>query len=60
MIRGAIIRGAHVARVCLSSEVRWRDDIASLQKRLNGPQNGSRNIRRMDIAEVLKAHGLRD
>ena len=30
MIRGAIIRGAHVARVCLSSEVRWRDDIASL------------------------------
>ncbi|NII73296.1 hypothetical protein FHW84_001865 [Dyella sp. SG562] len=37
-----------------------RDDIGSLQKRLNGPNNGSRNIWRMDIADVLKAHGLHD
>lgn len=37
-----------------------RDDIGSLQKRLNGPLNGSRNIWRMDIADVLKAHGLHD
>lgn len=37
-----------------------RDDIGSLQKRLNGPLNGSRNIWRMDIADVLKAHGIRD
>ena len=37
-----------------------RDDMGSLQKRLNGPNNGSRNIWRMDIADVLKAHGLHD
>jgi hypothetical protein len=37
-----------------------RDDIASLQKRLNGPLNGSRNLWRVDIAEVLRAHGVRD
>ena len=37
-----------------------RDDIGSLQKRLNGPLNGSRNIWHVDIAEVLKAHGLHD
>ncbi len=44
-------------------EVRFpktRDDIGSLQKRLDGPLNGSRNIWRVDIADVLRAHGIRD
>jgi len=42
-------------------EVRFpkpHDDIGSLQKRLNGPLNGSRNIWRVDIADVLRAHGV--
>ncbi|MFC4763562.1 TolB-like translocation protein [Dyella koreensis] len=36
-----------------------RDDAASLQKRLNGPLNGSRNIWRVDIGDVLRAHGIK-
>ncbi|SFS16966.1 WD40-like Beta Propeller Repeat [Dyella sp. OK004] len=42
-------------------EVRFpkpRDDAASLQKRLSGPLNGSRNIWRVDIGDVLRAHGI--
>lgn len=44
-------------------EVRFpkaRDDIGSLQKRLSGALNGSRNIWRASIADVLKAHGIND
>ena len=44
-------------------EVRFpkaRDDAGSLLKRLNGPLNGSRNIWRADIAEVLRAHGINE
>ena len=37
-----------------------RDSIATLQQRLSGPLNGSRNIWRVDIADVLRAHGLND
>jgi dipeptidyl aminopeptidase/acylaminoacyl peptidase len=42
-------------------EVRFpkaREDAASLQRRLNAPLNGSRNVWRMDIAAVLRAHGI--
>ncbi|HKR76135.1 MAG TPA: hypothetical protein VJR95_05680 [Rhodanobacter sp.] len=35
-----------------------RDDDASLQRRLQQPLNGSRNIWRFDIADVLRAHGV--
>lgn len=35
-----------------------RDDFASLQKRLQMPLNGSRNIWRVDISAVLRAHGI--
>jgi hypothetical protein len=35
-----------------------RDDAASLQRRLEGPLNGSRNIWRFDISDVLRAHGI--
>jgi hypothetical protein len=44
-------------------EVRFpktRDTIASLQQRLSGPLNGSRNIWRVDISDVLRAHGIED
>jgi Tol biopolymer transport system component len=44
-------------------EVRFpkrRDSTATLQQRLAGPLNGSRNIWRVDIADVLRAHGLND
>lgn len=34
------------------------DDIASLQQRLQSPLNGSRNLWRFDIADVLRAHGI--
>jgi hypothetical protein len=34
------------------------DDTASLQRRLEGPLNGSRNLWRFDIAGVLRAHGI--
>lgn len=34
------------------------DDITSLQRRLEGPLNGSRNLWRFDIAGVLRAHGI--
>ena len=37
-----------------------RDTAASLQKRLSGPLNGSRDIWRVDIADVLRAHGIKD
>jgi hypothetical protein len=35
-----------------------RDDIASLQDRLESALNGSRNIWRFDISDVLRAHGI--
>jgi WD40-like Beta Propeller Repeat len=35
-----------------------RDDARALQQRLSGPLNGSRNIWRVDIADVLRAHGI--
>ncbi|HET6805598.1 MAG TPA: hypothetical protein VFH59_09190 [Frateuria sp.] len=35
-----------------------RDDARSLQQRLSGPLNGSRNLWRVDIAGVLRAHGI--
>jgi hypothetical protein len=35
-----------------------RDDYASLMKRLGGTLNGSRNIWRCDISDVLRAHGI--
>ncbi|MGN6740399.1 hypothetical protein [Dyella sp.] len=34
------------------------DDMASLQRRLHSPLNGSRNLWRFDIADVLRAHGI--
>jgi hypothetical protein len=36
-----------------------RDTYESLMKTLNGPLNGSRNIWRFDISDVLRAHGIR-
>ncbi|MEW9571589.1 TolB family protein [Rhodanobacter sp. Si-c] len=42
-------------------EVRFpkpRDTAASLQQRLQQPLNGSRNLWRFDIADVLRAHGI--
>jgi hypothetical protein len=35
-----------------------RDDDASLQRRLQSPLNGSRNLWRFDISDVLRAHGI--
>ncbi|MGE7139415.1 hypothetical protein ACQKIE_17460 [Luteibacter sp. NPDC031894] len=35
-----------------------RDDVDSLQRRLSGPLNGSRNLWRFDISDVLRQHGL--
>jgi WD40-like Beta Propeller Repeat len=35
-----------------------RDDARSLQQRLSGPLNGSRNLWRVDISGVLRAHGI--
>ena len=37
-----------------------RDNLASLQQRMSGPLNGSRNIWRVDIGDVLRAHGIED
>lgn len=37
---------------------RPRDDAASLQRRLQLPLNGSRNLWRFDISDVLRAHGV--
>ena len=34
------------------------DDMTSLQRRLESPLNGSRNLWRFDIADVLRAHGI--
>jgi hypothetical protein len=35
-----------------------RDDATSLQRRLEAPLNGSRNLWLFDISDVLKAHGI--
>ena len=35
-----------------------RDNAASLQRRLGSALNGSRNVWRLDIADVLRAHGI--
>lgn len=35
-----------------------RDDAATLQRRLQSPLNGSRNLWRFDISAVLRAHGV--
>ena len=35
-----------------------QDDARSLQQRLSAPLNGSRNLWRVDISEVLRAHGI--
>ncbi|GGY30764.1 hypothetical protein GCM10008098_25420 [Rhodanobacter panaciterrae] len=35
-----------------------RDNGATLQQRLQSPLNGSRNLWRFDIADVLRAHGI--
>jgi hypothetical protein len=35
-----------------------RDDAQSLQRRLQEPLNGSRNLWRFDISDVLRAHGI--
>jgi hypothetical protein len=35
-----------------------RDDGRSLQRRLAGPLNGSRNLWRVDISDVLRTHGI--
>jgi Tol biopolymer transport system component len=37
-----------------------RDDANTLQRRLSGPLNGSRNLWRFDISEVLRKHGVSD
>ncbi|GLQ91942.1 hypothetical protein [Dyella acidisoli] len=37
-----------------------RDTVATLQQRLSGPLNGSRNIWRVDISSVLRTHGIND
>jgi hypothetical protein len=57
--------GRHFGELFLSSNRRDavsfpkpRDDLQSLQRRLADPLNGSRNIWRFDISEVLKAHGI--
>lgn len=35
-----------------------RDDAATLQRRLQSPLNGSRNLWRFDISAVLRTHGI--
>jgi hypothetical protein len=35
-----------------------RDNAATLQQRLESPLNGSRNLWRFDISDVLRAHGM--
>jgi hypothetical protein len=35
-----------------------RDDAATLQRRLQSPLNGSRNLWRFDISALLRAHGI--
>jgi hypothetical protein len=57
--------GPHFGELFVSSnrrdEVRFpkpRDIGASLQARLTGPLNGSRNLWRFDISDVLRAHGI--
>lgn len=57
--------GAHFGELYVASNRRDpmdfpkpADDIASLQQRLQGPLNGSRNLWRFDISDVLRAHGI--
>lgn len=59
--------GIHFGELYVSSnrepELRFpkpRDDAASLQHRLEGRLNGSRNIWRFDIATLLRSHGVSD
>jgi Tol biopolymer transport system component len=66
-LENAPVLGRHFGELYVSSnrqgEVRFpksRDTADSLQKRLSGPLNGSRNIWRVDIAQVLRAHGIRE
>ena len=35
-------------------------DVAALEQRLDSPLNGSRNVWRFDIAELLREHGIHD
>jgi hypothetical protein len=35
-----------------------RDEAASLQRRLQSPLNGSRNLWRFDISALLRAHDI--
>lgn len=35
-----------------------RDDLTSLQRRLAAPLNGSRNLWKFDISEILRSHGI--
>ncbi len=58
--------GPHFGELFVSSnrrdEVRFpkpRDTAATLDQRLVQPLNGSRNLWRFDIADVLRAHGVR-
>jgi len=37
-----------------------RDTMTTLQQRLSGPLNGSRNIWRVDISDRLRAHGINE
>ena len=37
-----------------------RGDAATLQRQLESPLNGSRNIRRFDISPILREHGIHD
>ncbi|HEY4146770.1 hypothetical protein [Pinirhizobacter sp.] len=57
--------GRHFGELYLSSDraaeitfPKKQDTAPSLQARLSGPLNGSRNLWRFDIADVLRAHGV--
>lgn len=57
--------GTHFGELYVSSNRRDdvpfpkpRDTAATLQQRLQQPLNGSRNLWRFDIADVLRAHGI--
>jgi hypothetical protein len=57
--------GRHFGELYVSSNrqpaVRFpktRDDARALQQRLTAPLNGSRNLWRVDISDVLRAHGI--
>lgn len=64
-LENAASLGPHFGELYLSSNreeaprfPKPRDDAAALQRRLAGPLNGSRNLWRVDIAGVLRSHGL--